>query len=60
MNDFLEFDNEKKSIKLINLDDLSVEDLKAYIEELENEINRVMLEISKKNQFQKDAQKFFK
>ena len=60
MNDFLEFDNEKKSIKLINLDDLSVEDLKAYIEELENEINRVRLEISKKNQFQKDAQKFFK
>ena len=60
MNDFLEFDNEKKSIKLINLDDLSVEDLKAYIEELENEINRAMLEISKKNQFQKDAQKFFK
>jgi len=60
MNDFLEFDNEKKSVKLINLDDLSVEDLKAYIEELENEINRVRLEISKKNQFQKDAQKFFK
>ena len=60
MDDFLEFDNEKKSVKLINLDDLSVEDLKAYIEELENEINRAMLEISKKNQFQKDAQKFFK
>jgi len=60
MDDFLEFDNEKKSVKLINLDDLSVEDLKAYIEELENEINRVRLEISKKNQFQKDAQKFFK
>ena len=31
MNEFLEYDDNKKSIKSINLDDLSIEDLDKYI-----------------------------
>ena len=33
MDDFLEFDSEKKAIKSINLDDFSIEDLRKYINE---------------------------
>jgi len=60
MDDFLEFDIEKKSIKSINLDDFSVEDLREYIKDLEKEKKRVDLEIKKKNNFQEEAKKFFK
>ena len=60
MVDFLEYEDEKKSVKSLNLDDFSVEDLKKYIEELNDEIKRVELEMKKKNKFQKDADKFFK
>ena len=60
MSEFLEYDEVKKSIKVLNLDDFSVEDLKKYIEELNKEIKRVELEIKKKNEFQKEADKFFK
>ena len=60
MDDFIEFDKEKKTVKSMNLDDFSVEDLKKYIEELNDEIKRVELEMKKKNKFQKDADKFFK
>ena len=60
MDDFLEFDSEKKAIKSINLDDLSIEDLKEYINELDQEIKRVKIEIEKKNKLQQVAQKFFK
>ena len=59
MDDFLEFDNEKKSIKSINLDDFSVEDLIKYIKELEEEKIRTELEIKKKNNLQEEAKKFF-
>ena len=59
MNDFLEFDDDKKTVRSINLDDFSVEDLRKYIKELENEINRVELEVKKKEKIQKEAQKFF-
>ena len=31
MSDFLEFDDEKKTVKSINLDDFSKEDLREYI-----------------------------
>ena len=48
MDDFLEFDDEKKSLKSINLDDFSVEDLKKYIKELDDEKIRTELEIKKK------------
>ena len=60
MDDFLEFDSEKKAIKSINLDDFSIEDLRKYINELENEIKRAEAEVIKKNKLQLEAQKFFK
>ena len=60
MDDFLEFDYEKKSIKSLNLDDFSVEDLRKYIRELEDEKKRTELEINKKNNLQEEAKKFFK
>ena len=60
MDDFLEFDIEKKSIKSINLDDFSVENLREYIKYLEKEKKRVDLEIKKKNNFQEEAKKFLK
>ena len=60
MDDYLEFDSEKKSVNSINLDDFSIEDLKKYISELENEIKRAEAEVIKKNKLQLEAQKFFK
>tara|TARA_B100000686_G_scaffold254683_1_gene265976 strand:- start:284 stop:466 length:183 start_codon:yes stop_codon:yes gene_type:complete len=60
MDDFIEFDKEKKTVKSMNLDDFSVEDLKIYIDELQKEIKRVEDEVSKKNKLQEEAQKFFK
>ena len=52
MDDFLEFDGVKKTIKSISLEDFSVEDLEKYINELEKEIERVRKELIKKNQIQ--------
>ena len=60
MGDFLEFDDEKKSVKSINLDDFSVEDLRKYIKELEDEKKRAELEMKKKNSLLEEAKKFFK
>ena len=60
MDDFIEFDDEKKSVKSINLDDFSVEDLRKYITELEVEKKRTEIEIKKKNNLQEEAKKFFK
>ena len=60
MDDFLEIDEKKKTINLLNLDDFSVEDLDKYISELNKEILRVREEINKKNKLKKEAQKFFK
>ena len=60
MDDFLEIDEKKKTINSLNLDDFSIEDLRTYINELENEIRRAEAEVVKKNKFQQEAQKFFK
>tara|TARA_B100001123_G_C14875811_1_gene853863 strand:- start:36 stop:218 length:183 start_codon:yes stop_codon:yes gene_type:complete len=60
MDDFLEFDGVKKTIKSISLEDFSVEDLEKYINELEKEIERVRKELIKKNQIQEEAKKYFK
>ena len=60
MYDFLEFDKETKALKSINLDDFSVEDLKKYINELNNELARVKKEIEKKIEIQSKANTFFK
>ena len=60
MNEFLEHDESKKSIKSINLDDFSVEDLDKYILELKNEIDRVNIEKVKKKKLINDAENIFK
>ena len=60
MDDFLEIDEKKKTINLLNLDDFSIEDLDKYILELNKEILRVKEEINKKNKLKNEAQKFFK
>ena len=60
MTDFFEIDETKKTVKILNLDDLSIEDLKQYIEELKQELKRVDLEIKKKDVVKKNAEDFFK
>ena len=49
MNDFLEIDEKSKTVKSLNLDDFSIEDLDKYIIELDNEMVKVRKEIVKKN-----------
>jgi uncharacterized small protein (DUF1192 family) len=60
MNEFLEYEESKKSIKSLNLDDFSVEDLDKYILELKNEIDRVNIEKVKKKKLISDAENIFK
>lgn len=60
MTDFLEFEENKKTIKKLNLEDLSIENLKEYILELEEEIMRVKREIELKNNSINEAEKYFK
>ena len=60
MSDLLEFEKDTKTLKSINLDDFSVEDLEEYINDLTNELTRVRVEIKKKVKIQSDAKKFFK
>jgi uncharacterized small protein (DUF1192 family) len=60
MTDFLEFEENKKTIKKLNLEDLSIENLKEYILELEEEIMRVKGEIRLKNNSINEAEKYFK
>ncbi len=60
MNEFLEYDDTKKSIKTLNLDDFSIEDLNNYTTELKREIERVEKEILAKSSLINEAQKFFK
>ena len=60
MIDFIEIEEKKKTIKKLNLEDLSIEDLDKYIDELKKEIERVKIEIKKKSESKKNAEKFFK
>ena len=60
MTDFFEVDEKQKTVKILNLDDFSVEDLQNYISELKTEILRVKDEIKKKENLKLDAEKFFK
>ena len=60
MTDFLEFEENKKTIKKLNLEDLSIENLKEYVRELEEEIMRVKGEIELKNNSINEAEKYFK
>ena len=60
MDDYLEFENDTKALKSINLDDFSIEELKKYIEQLKKEIERVNNELGKKLKSQAEAEKYFK
>ena len=60
MTDFFEVDEKQKTVKILNLDDFSVEDLQNYISELQAEILRVQNEIKKKENLKLNAEKFFK
>ena len=60
MNEFLEYDDSKKTIKTLNLDDFSIEDLNQYTLELKEEISKVLKEIEKKNDLLSEAKKFFR
>ena len=60
MTDFFEVDEKQKTVKILNLDDFSVEELQSYISELENEILRVQGEINIKKNLKLNAEKFFK
>ena len=60
MTDYLEFEQENKALKSINLDDFSLEELNEYIVDLKNEIERVKAEIVKKTDSKTEAEKFFK
>ncbi len=55
-----EFDPKTKKPKPRNLDDLSIDDLKEYITDLETEIIRVKSEIEKKEASKTAANAFFK
>ena len=60
MNEFLEHDENKKSIKSLNLDDFSIEDLDKYISELKDEIDRVSKEKVKKKKLISEAENVFR
>ena len=60
MTDFFEVDEKQKTVKILNLDDFSVDDLQKYISELQSEILRVQDEIKKKENLKLNAEKFFK
>ena len=60
MNEFLEYEETKKSIKSLNLDDFSIEDLDKYKSELKDEINRVNMEKIKKKKLIREAENIFK
>ena len=60
MTNFFEIDEKQKTVKILNLDDFSIEDLKNYVSELQAEILRVKDEIKKKENLKLSAEKFFK
>ena len=60
MNEFLEYDDNKKSIKSLNLGYFSIEDLDKYISELNDEIERVNIERVKKKKLISEAESIFK
>ena len=60
MTDFFEVDEKQKTVKILNLDDFSVEDLRNYISEIKTEILRVEEEIKKKENLKLNAEKFFR
>ncbi|MDA9632867.1 DUF1192 domain-containing protein [Pelagibacteraceae bacterium] len=60
MNEFLEYEENKKSIKSLNLDDFSIEELDKYTSELKDEMERVNIEKVKKRRLISEAENIFK
>ena len=60
MNEFLEYEETKKSVKSLNLDDFSIEDLDKYTSELKDEIDRVYMEKIKKKKLISEAENIFR
>ena len=60
MSSFLEFEEDKKTIKSINLDDFSIEDLEEYIDGLKLEVKKAEEEIKQRIKTKQEAQTFFK
>ena len=60
MNEFLEYEETKQSVKSLNLDDFSIEDLDKYTLELKDEIDRVYKEKVKKKKLISEAENIFK
>ena len=60
MNSFLEFEEDKKTIKSINLDNYSIEDLEEYIDGLRSAAKKAEEEIKKRIKTKEEAQTFFK
>ena len=60
MIDFLEINEKEKTIKSLNLEDLSIDNLKKYIFELQEEIKRAQEEIGLKESSINEAEKYFK
>ena len=58
MDDYLEIEKDTITLKSINLDDFSIEDLKEYIEQLKKEIERVKNELEKKLISHIEAEKY--
>ena len=60
MNEFLEYEDNKKSIKSLNLDDFSIEDLDNYMSELNDESERANMEKVKKKKLISEAENIFR
>ena len=60
MNSLTEFEEDKKTIKSINLDNFSIEDLEEYIDGLKLEVKKAEEEIKQRIKTKGEAQKFFK
>tara|TARA_B100001769_G_C21729540_1_gene400918 strand:+ start:258 stop:440 length:183 start_codon:yes stop_codon:yes gene_type:complete len=60
MTDFFEIDEKTKTVKILNLEDFSVEDLENYLVELHKEVERTKRELKRKVDFKKNAQNLFK
>tara|TARA_Y100001970_G_scaffold267112_1_gene356628 strand:- start:1639 stop:1821 length:183 start_codon:yes stop_codon:yes gene_type:complete len=60
MSNFIEFEEDTKILRSINLDDFSIEDLEKYINDLSEEIKRAKEEIKKREKSKSEAQQFFK
>lgn len=60
MDDFFEIDQNKKTVKTLDLDDFSLSDLEIYISELKAEIKRVEEDIKRKISLKDEANKHFK